>query len=116
MIDESKENQLKEENFRLKSSVEELSILNDIATAIASTQSLDQITNLIVKKCVKYLKSEQGSIQLINEKDLINPFHTMIMVRDSNKGIDPLRFDQQLSDLMLTKKKPLIINEFKHEE
>ena len=91
MIDESKENQLKEENFRLKSSVEELSILNDIATAIASTQSLDQITNLIVKKCVKYLKSEQGSI-------------------------DPLRFDQQLSDLMLTKKKPLIINEFKHEE
>ena len=103
-----------EENLRLKSSVEELSILNDIATAIASTQSLNQITNLIVNKCVKHLKCEQGSIQLVDEKDFINPFHTMVRVRDSH--IDPLRFDQQLSDLMLTKKKPLIINEFKSEE
>ena len=103
-----------EENLRLKSSVEEMSILNDIATAIASTQSLNQITNLIVNKCVKHLKSEQGSIQLVDEKDFINPFHTMIRVIDSH--IDPLRFDQQLSDLMLTKKKPLIINEFKSEE
>jgi len=114
MKNQKEDIRLIEENIRLKSSVEELSILNDIATAIASTQSLNQITNLIVNKCVKHFKSEQGSIQLVDEKDFINPFHTMIRVRDSH--IDPLRFDQQLSDLMLTKKKPLIINEFKYEE
>jgi len=114
MKNQKEDIRLIEENVRLKSSVEELSILNDIATAIASTQSLNQITNLIVNKCVKNLKSEQGSIQLIDEKDFINPFHTMIRIRDSH--IDPLRFDHQLSELMLTKKKPLIINEFKHEE
>jgi phosphoserine phosphatase RsbU/P len=110
------EEQLNKENFRLKSAVEELSILNDIATAIASTQSLDQITNLIVKKCVKHLKAEQGSIQLVDEKDFINPFHTMIRVKDSQIGTYPLRFDQQISDWMLANKKPINRNEFKKEE
>jgi phosphoserine phosphatase RsbU/P len=110
------EEQLSKENLRLKSAVEELSILNDIATAIASTQSLDQITNLIVKKCVKHLKAEQGSIQLVDEKDFVNPFHTMIRVKDSQIGTHPLRFDQQISDWMLANKKPMIRNEFKQEE
>ncbi|MCU0345126.1 MAG: PP2C family protein-serine/threonine phosphatase [Ignavibacterium sp.] len=110
------EEQLSKENLRLKSAVEELSILNDIATAIASTQSIGQITNLIVKKCVKHLKSEQGSIQLVDEKDFVNPFHTMIRVKDSQRGMQPLRFDQQISDWMLANKKPMIRNEFKHEE
>lgn len=107
------ESGLNSENLRLKSAVEELSILNDIATAIASTQSLDQITNLIVKKCVKHLKSEQGSIQLVREEDFINPFHTMIRIKDSRKNIDPLRFDDQLSGWMLANRKPLLINELK---
>ncbi|MCJ7553894.1 MAG: PP2C family protein-serine/threonine phosphatase [Ignavibacteriaceae bacterium] len=110
------DDQLSKENLRLKSAVEELSILNDMATAIASTQSLDQITNLIVKKCVKHLKSEQGSIQLIDEKDFVNPFHTMIRIRDNIDDKDSLRFDKQISDIMLANKKPLLINEFKREE
>jgi phosphoserine phosphatase RsbU/P len=110
------DNLLKEENLRLKSSVEELSILNDIATAIASTQSLGQITNLIVNKCVKHLHSEQGAIQLFDEKDIVNPFHTMIRVRDNVDDKDSLRFDKQLSDSMLANRNPLLINEFKREE
>jgi len=110
------EEQLNKENLRLKSAVEELSILNDIATAVASTQSLDQITNLIVKKCVKHLKSEQGSIQLVDEKDFVNPFHTMIRVQDSQRDIQPLRFNQQISNLILSNKKPILINEFHHDE
>jgi len=110
------EDDLSRENLRLKLAVEELSILNDIATAIASTQSLDQITNLIVKKCVKHLKSEQGSIQLVDEKDFTNPFHTMIRVMDSQMNIDALRFDQQIAGMILSNKKPILINEFHHEE
>ena len=110
------DDRLSKENLRLKSAVEELSILNDIATAIASTQSLDQITNLIVKKCVKYLKAEQGSIQLVDEKDFISPFHTMIRVRDNMDDKDSLRFDKQISDWIMENKKPLLINEFKREE
>lgn len=112
----NQEKSLIDENIKLKSSVEELSILNDIATAITSTQSLDKITNLIVNKCVKYLHSEQGSIQLFDEKDVLNPFHTMIRVRDNEEDQDSLRFDKQLTDSMLMNRKPLLINEFKREE
>jgi len=107
---------LQKENLRLKSAVEELSILNDIATAVASTQSLAQITKMIVKKCVKHLNAEQGSIQLVDEKDFVNPFHTMIRVQDSKLNKDPLRFNTQLSHIMLVNKKPMLINEFRHEE
>jgi serine phosphatase RsbU (regulator of sigma subunit) len=110
------DNLLRKENLRLKSSVEELSILNDIATAISSTQSLNQITNLIVSKCVKYLHSEQGAIQLFDEQDIIKPFHTMIRVRDNEDNQDSLRFDKQISDSMLMNRKPLLINEFKRQE
>ena len=110
------EEQLNQENLRLKSAVEELSILNDISTAIASTQSLDQITNLIVKKCVKNLKAEQGSIQLVDEKDFVNPFHTMIRIKDSKINLDVLRFDEQISNQILSTKKPIMINKFHHDE
>jgi sigma-B regulation protein RsbU (phosphoserine phosphatase) len=115
-VSNNEDDRLSKENLRLKSAVEELSILNDIATAIASTQSLNQITNLIVKKCVKHLKAEQGSIQLVDEKDFVNPFHTMIRVRDSQNKIDAIRFDEQLTSWMFTNKKPLLINEFRSEE
>lgn len=109
------DNRLSNENLRLKSAVEELSILNDIATAVASTQSLDQIINLIVKKCVKHLKAEQGSIQLVDEKDFINPFHILIRVQDSYRDMQPLCFDQQISNLLLSNKKPIVSNEFHNE-
>jgi len=111
-----REDQINDENLRLKSAVEELSILNDIATAIASTQALNQITNLIVKKCVKHLKAEQGSIQLIDEKDFANPFHTVMRVKDSQTNIDALRFDKQIASMILSNKKPILINEFHHGE
>lgn len=110
------EDPLVEENLRLKSAVEELAILNDIEAAIASTQTLDQISSLIVKKCLKHLKSEQGSIQLFDEKDLVNPLHTMIRVKDSRINIDPLRIDQQIFGQMLAHKTPTLINEFKRDE
>ena len=112
----TKEEQLNKENIRLKSAVEELSILNDISTAIASTQSLDQITNLIVKKCVKHLNAEQGSIQIVDEKDFINPYMAYTIAIKLQKNIEAIRFDEQISNQMLSTKKPLIINKFHNDE
>ena len=59
---------LEEENKRLRTAVEELSVLNEISTAISSTQPLEQIIDLIVRKCVKHLKVEQGAVMLLNGK------------------------------------------------
>jgi sigma-B regulation protein RsbU (phosphoserine phosphatase) len=105
-------NRLEEENRRLRAAVEELSILNDIATAITSTQSIEQIIELIVKKCVKYLKVEQGAVMLLDEKDQQNPFHTMIRRQDSISNLLPYRLDAQITGWMLKNKNSLMINNF----
>ena len=59
-----KVNQLEEENKRLKMSVTELSVLNDIATAISSTQPINQIIDQIIVRCIKHLNVEEGTIVL----------------------------------------------------
>lgn len=107
---------LQEENKRLRRAVEELSVLNEIATAITSVQSLEQIVDLIVRKCVKNLKVEQGVVMLLDEKDQNNPFHTMIRKQDSAANILPYRLDTQLTGWMLKNKNPLLVNDLKNDE
>jgi len=107
---------LTEENKRLRLAVEELSILNDIATAITSTQSLEQIVELIVQKCVKHLKVEQGAVMILDEMDQDNPFHTMVRKQDTVADILPYRLDTQLTGWMIKNKAPLLINDFKKDD
>ncbi|HER43092.1 MAG TPA: hypothetical protein ENO08_01360, partial [Candidatus Eisenbacteria bacterium] len=75
---------LNEENKRLRAAVEELSILNDIATTISSTLTLEQIIELIIRKCIKHLDVEQGAIMLLDEKNKDGAFKTMIRKMDSS--------------------------------
>lgn len=106
-----------EENKRLKSAIAELSILNEIATAISSTLSLEQIIQLIVQKCVKHLHVEQGAVMLIDSTDETNPFHTFI--RKQNTGIidtNSFHLDTQLSGWMILHKSPLLVNDFKNDD
>jgi sigma-B regulation protein RsbU (phosphoserine phosphatase) len=105
------QNHLIEENQRLRTAVEELSALNEIATAITSTQTLEQIVDLIVRKCVKHIKVEQGAVMLLDEKDQDKPFHTMIRKQDSLSNILPYRMDAQLTGWMLKNRNPLIVND-----
>ncbi len=101
---------LQEENKRLRTAIEELSVLNEISTAISSTQPLEEIIELIVRKCVKNIKVEQGAVMLLDEKDQDKPFRTMIRKQDSVSNILPFRFDTQLTGWMLKNKTPLLIN------
>lgn len=107
---------LEKENLRLKTAVEELSILNDIATAITSTQSLEKVIELMVQRCIKHLKVSQGAVMLLEEKDSEKPFQTMIREQDSSSQILPYRFDNQLTGWMLKNKAPLLINDIKTDE
>lgn len=106
---------LQEENSRLKAAIEELAILNDIATAITSTQSLEKIVALIVQRCIKHLKVEQGVVMLLDEQDAEKPFQTMIRKQDSSVNILPYRFDSQVTGWMLKNKSPLLINNLKND-
>jgi serine phosphatase RsbU (regulator of sigma subunit) len=107
---------LEQENLRLKAAVSELSILNDIATAISSTMSLEQIIELIVKKCIKHIKVEQGTVTLLETKELETPFRTMVRKADTSREVLPYHLDTQLTGWMLKNQKPLIVNDFNNDE
>lgn len=109
-------NTYKEENRRLKIAIEELSALNDVATAITSNQSVEDVIDLIVRKCIKHLKAQQTVVMLLDEKDIVNPFHTMIRKQDSITDLLPYRLDTQLTGWMLKNRSPLLINDFQKDD
>jgi len=108
--------QLEQENKRLRRALEELSVLNEIAIAISSTLTLNQIVDLIVQKCIKHLKVEQAAVMLMTGNEGNHPFKTMIRRADTTANILPYRFDAQLTGWMLKNQKPLLINDFPNDE
>jgi sigma-B regulation protein RsbU (phosphoserine phosphatase) len=102
---------ISKENVRLKSAGEELSILNDIATAVSSTSSLEHIIELIVHKCIKHLKVEQATITLLDARQQEAPFRTIIRGADTSSEILPYRLDAELTGWMLKNQKPLLVND-----
>lgn len=110
------ETRLKQENERLKTAIAELSVLNDIATTITSTQPVDQIVASIVNKCVKHMKVEQGVVMLLDEQDKNNPLHTMIRKQDSGEKLLSYQLDSQLTGWMIKNKKPLLINNLQDDQ
>lgn len=97
---------------RLRESVQELSMLNDIAIAVSGVWELDQVVDMIVHKCVKHLNVEQGTITLLEDQDSDTPFQTMIRKIDDTESQIPYHFGVQLSGWMLQNRKPLIVNDF----
>jgi len=104
-------NKLEAENERLKNAVEELSIINDISTAINSTLSLEKIIELIVQKCIKHMKVEQGTVTLLENGGQDNQFKTIMRGADQSSGYLPFHLDTQITGWMLKNKKPLIIDD-----
>ena len=107
---------LEQENQRLRAAVSELAILNDIATAMSSTLSLDKIMELIVNKCVKHVHVEQVAIMLLDDEKHEEPLHTMVRGADSKAGILPYRLDAQVTGWMLKNQKPLIANDLVNDD
>jgi len=90
--------QLKKEISKLKLAVGELAILNEIALTISTKIDLDRVVDLIIQKCVKHLKVDQGAVMLLDEKDKDTPFHTIIRKGDSKGDQLPFRLDVQLPE------------------
>ena len=107
---------LEEENKRLRAAVEELSILNDISTAINSSMSLEEIIELIVRKCIEHLRVEQGTVTLIDDPDAGRPFRTMIRRADVSNIAHPYHLDTQITGWMLVNRKPLVVDDLEADE
>ena len=109
---------LERENQRLRRAVDELSILNEIATAISSTQSLEDIIQLMVQKCVKHLHVEQAAVSML-DRDMAQQsklFQTMVRQVDTSHTMLPYRLDTQLTGWMLKNRQPLLINDLVHDK
>ncbi len=107
---------LEEENRRLKQAVNELSILNDIATTISTTQPVEKIIDHVVLKCMKHLEVEEGTVSLLSEQEEGKQFMTMIRKQDLTMERVPIRLDSQITGWMLTKKEPLMSNDIRKDE
>lgn len=101
---------------RLHAAVQELSILNDIAIAVSSARELNQVVDLIIQKCVKHLKVEQGAIMLLDAEQSKKPFQTMVRKMDSSMDVVPYHLGVQLSGWMLKNQGPLLINDFQENQ
>ena len=96
---------------KLKLAVKELSVLNDISTAVSTTHDLDQVIELIVHECVNHLNVEQGAIMLLDQNETDDKFHTIIREVETETDIIPYHFGVQLSGWMVKNQKPLLIND-----
>ncbi len=110
MPEETAKNRLEAENLQLRQAVEELSILNEIAFAIGSQTEVDKISELIVSKCTKKIKAEQGCILLLSE-DQNSPFKTYVRKIEHASKVIPIHLGTTLMGWMIKNQKPLIIND-----
>lgn len=101
---------------KLKSAVKELSVLNDIATAVSTTNDLDQVIELIVHECVNHLNVEQGAILLLDLKENDDQFRTIVREIYTETDIVPYHFGVQLSGWMIKNQKPLLINDLQNDD
>ncbi len=96
---------------RLKRAVEELSALNDIATAVNITMSVDEVSRIIVGRCARHLGAEQGAIFMLSSEDRVSDdFKTYVRSQDSRISQLPIHLDQQLKGWMIKNRKVLISN------
>lgn len=102
---------LEAENLRLRQAVEELSVLNEVALAVSSTSALDEVIDLIVQKCVKHLRVEQGAVLMIGEQEANAPLQTMVRKVQSDYAGIPYRLGDQITGWMLKNQQPLVIND-----
>ncbi len=115
MPEETFKNRLEAENLQLKQAVEELSILNEIAFAIGSQTEVDKISELIVSKCTKKIKAEQGCILLLSE-DQASPFKTYVRKIEHASKVIPIHLSTTLMGWMIKNQKPFIINDLKSDK
>ena len=115
MDDKGRIKRLEAENARLRLAVGELSILNEISTAVSSTLSLETTVDLIVQKCVKHLKVQQGAVLLFDKPEEGAALKTMVRKVDQDAGAIPMRLGDQITGWMLRHQKLLVVNDFETE-
>ncbi|NBC66222.1 MAG: SpoIIE family protein phosphatase [Bacteroidetes bacterium] len=106
---------LQAENRQLQLAINELKILNDVATTISSVQTVDEIINQIVMKCIKHMGVEEGTVNLLERNTEGENFHTMVRHRDTSGVKVPFRMDTGLKGWMLKNRTSFLSNDIRND-
>jgi len=102
---------LQAENQKLRQAVDELSLLNELATAISSTMPMEEINRMIVNKCLNKIRAEQGYISLVDNLEKADRTHTLVRVFDKSTLSVPFRLGVTLTGWMMRNQAPLLVND-----
>ena len=102
---------LEAENAGLRRAVEELSILNEVATAVSSASSLNAVIDLVVRKCVKHLRVEQAAVLMLSGQDEAAALLTMVRKVETDMQRNPFRLSDQVVGWIIKNQAPLVIND-----
>lgn len=95
---------------RLKSAVEELTVLNELAMATSRTLEVQETLDVIVEKAVKAVKAEQGSILLLTDEPEA-PLKTLIRQADRRSRILTYKVGTNITGWVLKHKQPLMVQD-----
>ncbi len=101
---------LREENKRLKRAVDELSILNELASAIGGLNNSEEIIRKILNRALRALNAEQGVVTLVAEGD-DNPLRTLVRSSFTSSEHTALHFNDMLLGWMTHNKSPITLND-----
>jgi len=108
-------NRIGNEARRLKSAVEELKILNELAIAASLALEVDQMLDIIVEKAIQAVKAEQGSILLVTEKQE-TPLKTLIRQADRASRMMTYKVGWEITGWVLKNGRPLLIEDLSTDE
>ena len=95
---------------RLKSAVNELTVLNDLALAAGSSMEVDSMLDIIVEKARKAVNAEQGSIMLVTSRPDM-PLQTLIRQADRSQIMSGYKIGVPISGWVLKYRQPLLIED-----
>ena len=104
---------LRREVARLRRSVEELSVLNDLAAAIGGGRDAEAVMQTVLQRSLHAVGAEQGAIMLIDEPAAGQdgePARTMIREAVTSAGREALHLEQHLLAWMVRHRQPLVVN------
>ena len=106
---------LQRENERLRRAVGELSILNELATAIGTARDLDEVIHTIVQRSLRAVGAEQGLLTLVDEA-AADAMRTLIRTTMDSGEHTAFRLDESVLGWMQLHKSSLLINDPHHDE
>lgn len=98
----------------LRRAVEELSVLNEVATAISGARDLQAILQILVERAMRAVGAQQGVITLVAENTQ-DPMKTLVRTMTQSEPHPALRPDQRVLGWMQRHQKPLFIDDPAHD-